>query len=67
MNDRTCQVKINDEWKEIEFENLKENDIFRLFENTGEEVIGDNGQVEFTASCDAFSDEDGIWCVDILW
>lgn len=66
MNNRICQIKVNNEWKEIKFKDLKEDDIFRLFESTGEQVFGDNNQTEFIASSNAFLNEDDIWSVNIL-
>lgn len=53
-------------WHDIEFEELKDGDTFRMFELTGEPVLDENGNWEFITNCDAFINDDGIWAVEIL-
>jgi hypothetical protein len=49
MDQRKIEVNKNGEWISIPFGELKSGDIFRMFENTGEPVIGDKDDTVFTA------------------
>lgn len=49
-NVRRVQIKINNEWKDIKFADLKKGDVFRLFEPDEKEVIDDYGHTEFLAT-----------------
>ena len=53
-------------WNEISFIDLKAKNIFRMYEPNGEPVEDINGEVEFTADCDAFENNDGIWEITII-
>lgn len=53
-------------WHDIEFKELKNGDIFRMFEPTGEPVLDKNGNWEFVANCDAYLNKNGIWTIEIL-
>lgn len=53
-------------WHDIEFKELKNGDIFRMFESTGGPVLDKNGNWEFVANCDAYLNEDGIWTIEIM-
>jgi hypothetical protein len=55
----------NDRWEEIDFWELKKRDVFRLFEPTGEAVIGSKGESEFVAISNAYENDVGAWTVDI--
>jgi len=65
MKERSCEVLSNNDWKGIEFKNLKENDIFRLYEPSGEKVMDEGGKYEFVALCAAYQNEDGIWTTNV--
>ena len=54
-----------DIWTEIEFSELKKGFIFRMYENTGEEVIGDHESVYFFATSDAYLNKDEVLMVDV--
>jgi hypothetical protein len=62
---RRVQKLINSQWEDINFEDIKTGDIFRLFESTGEPVIGNKNDTEFEAINDAYINQDGIYQVDI--
>lgn len=51
------------EWQECEFEQLKEGDMFRLTEPTGEPVVW-KGETIFHAMGDAYQNEDDIWAIE---
>ncbi len=51
-------------WAEIDFMQLVEGDMFRLFESTGEIVMDDFGRTVFTATCDAY-EHDGIGSISV--
>ena len=52
-NTRKVKIFKDEKWIDIEFENLKTGDKFRLFESTGEEVKNENG---FTNNVDTLVD-----------
>jgi hypothetical protein len=52
-------------WHDIEFKELKDGDIYRMFESTGEPVKDNNGETEFVADSDAF-EKDGVWTIAIM-
>lgn len=64
-NERIVLKKNNFTWQDINFSDLKDGDIFSLFEPSGEQVVGNNGEKEFIATSDAFLNDDGIWSVNI--
>lgn len=51
------------EFVECEFDQLKETDMFRLTEPTGEPVEW-KGETVFHAMGDAYQREDGIWAIE---
>lgn len=54
---RRVQIKDADlNWHDMEFTDLKDGDIFRMFESTGEPVIGLNDTTEWTVNGDVYSD-----------
>lgn len=59
------QRKIDSEWQDIKFEELKDGDIFRMYKSTGELVIDRDGDFEFMADNDAYVNENGIYEVKI--
>ena len=54
MDKRICKVLVNDVWKIISFRLLKEGNIFRLTEPTGEPVRDNLGKTVFMATSDAY-------------
>lgn len=64
MNElRKVQKLNNGIWEDIEFQNLKLGDTFRLFESDGEPVINDKGESEFVTISDLYL-VDGIWAIE---
>lgn len=63
---RKVEILKDGEWIEIEFCELKKDDIFRMFESTGEEVYNDNGENIFVALSDIFAGENGFLTINIL-
>ena len=64
-NIRKVKIFKDEKWIDIEFENLKTGDKFRLFESTGEEVKNENGNLEFIATSDTYIEEN-ILMIEIL-
>ncbi|MNJ01616.1 hypothetical protein D3C73_1613020 [compost metagenome] len=63
---RMTEIKQEDgTFKRIDFTDLKEGDVFRLFESTGEPVTTALGHEEFTATSDPFLNEESVWTIDI--
>ena len=54
---RSAEVLQNNEWTKVAFENLKEGDVFRLFEEDGSDV--DGGEI-CKATSAPFEDDDVI-------
>ena len=65
MKLRKCEILKDTNWSEIKFEDLKLDNIFRLFEPNGEMVVGNNKDTEFKCLSDAYTNKDGILTVDI--
>ena len=61
---RTCQILKDDEWTNINFEELKKDNKFRLFDD-GVLVKDNDGFSIFTALNDAYMNEEGIYQVDV--
>lgn len=62
---RKVEVLINNLWKPISFEKIKKDDKFRMFEPSGEQVVGDKGDIEFIAESDAYINDSNVWQIDI--
>lgn len=54
---RKAEILVNDEWIEVPFLKIKEGDIYRLFEATGEQVLDSDANGVFIAECDAYIDD----------
>lgn len=67
MRDNLRKVEIFDgtSWRQSEFRLIRKGDKFRLFECTGETVIGHNGITEFIAESDSY-ENDGVFTVKII-
>lgn len=52
-------------WHDIDFKELKDGNIFRMFESTGEPVCNPEGETEFIATCDAYLKDD-IWTIEVI-
>lgn len=65
MDMRKVELFKNDEWREIDFKQLKEGDKFRVFESTGEKVIDPKGHSEWIASCPAFIGQYGDLTINV--
>ncbi len=50
---RKVELLCNDEWIEIPFSKIREGDIYRVFEVTGEQVLDEDGHGIFIAESDA--------------
>lgn len=55
---RTTEVFKNEKWNKIDFHNLKEFDVFRLFEPDGKPVIDCKGKYIFVATSDIYQNGD---------
>jgi len=63
---RTVQIKRNNEWILSHFSDIKQGDIFIMFESdSGEKVVDAKGRSEFVAFSDSRMGEDGEWKVDV--
>jgi hypothetical protein len=65
MDERKVLVNRAGEWTEISFSELNKGDNFRMFESSGEEVIGKNNEVIFYSMSEPYKNENGIWKIDI--
>lgn len=65
MKIRTCQLFKNKEWIDIKFKDLKQGDIFRLFDD-GIPVIDNDGFTNLGAKSDAYLNDEGKYQVDIM-
>lgn len=54
MDQRKVEINKNGEWLPILFSELKNGDTFRMFESTGEPVVGDDNDTIFTAISDTY-------------
>jgi len=66
MDKRKVEVFTDDGWEEIEFENLKVNDIFRMFESDGEPVEGEKGSHIFIAKSNPYLTEEDVWTIKVI-
>ena len=60
---RKAQIFKNENWIDVEFQELKNGDNFRLFEFNGEEVKDKNGNTKFIATSDAYLNN-GFWTIN---
>lgn len=61
---RKVELLCNDEWIEIPFSKIREGDIYRVFEVTGEQVLDEDGHGIFIAESDAVKvDGPAMYCV----
>lgn len=65
MNNRKAEIKIDGEWREIPFMELKRGDTFRLFEPTGE-IVAAGKYTEFVADTDAYLNEEGVGTIGTI-
>ena len=64
---RRVQVKMDGQWIDSTMKDIKNGDVFRMFESDGEMVVGTGrvgGSVNFLALGDAWCDDNGVWGVD---
>lgn len=65
MDFRTVQRLEGDKWVNIEFNQLRLDDNFRMFESTGEQVIGLGNTTEWVATSNPFLDKDNkMWMIE---
>jgi hypothetical protein len=62
-NKRIIQVYREDKWQEIEFEELKKDDKFRMFDN-GIPVKDDKKNFQWIALSDAFLNDKKLWTIN---
>jgi len=60
---RRCEVFAQGEWQERKFMELREGNVFRLFEVSGTPVIDEDGTTDWKCVVDARQDDHGIWGV----
>lgn len=63
MEERKIEVLKGDIWERKEFYELREMDIFRMFEATGGEVVDDCYKTVFRAKSNPFG-SDGQWVIE---
>lgn len=59
-NTRTSKILINEIWQEINPIDIKVGMKFKLFEEDGSQVIGNDNSMSWIATSDAFYNEDGV-------
>ena len=64
-NTRTAEILVNGEWVSIEPIDITAGMFFRMFEETGEPVIGLEDSTVWEAIGDAYFNKDGIVTIDI--
>jgi len=68
MNYRKIEMLENEEWKEVQFQELKSGNVFRMFEPDGKPVVGAIDEFEGTTSWkvirDPYLNEDNVLTVD---
>lgn len=62
---RKIEVLKDLKWQEVQFYELRDGDIFRMFKSTGEPVFNTDEQTIFYASSNPFG-SDGVWSIDIM-
>lgn len=62
---RKVQILSQDTWQDVEFADIRKTQTFRLFEPTGEPVVGDDGKTEWVALDYPFKNEQGILQVTV--
>jgi hypothetical protein len=66
MDTREVQVNRNDQWVNIEFNELYKDEDFRMFESTGEEVRDSKGNTVFRTTSEPYLNNDEIWQIDVI-
>jgi len=59
--------KLTSKWEEVNFENLKIGDIFRIFENGKRYTNRAGGNNVWIATGDAYLNQDKIWQINTLY
>ena len=63
---RTVHIKRNNEWFSSHFSEIKQGDIFKMFETVaGNQFVDAKGRSEFVAFSDARINGSGVWAVDV--
>lgn len=65
MDNRRVEVKRNDEWTEVELKDINPGEMFRLYESTGESVIGNKNDTEFKATTAPYLNNSGEYVIGI--
>lgn len=66
MDMRTIQILENEKWIDINFEDLKTGDVFRMFESTGEPVVGDKGLDKWRVISTPYTtDVSGVYAIEV--
>lgn len=63
-NQRKVEVKKDGVWSPIVFADLHNGDIFRMFESTGEPVVGSNQDTEWVATSEPYL-VDSTYAIDV--
>lgn len=64
-DERYVEIYNCGEWVKASFEELKIGDRFRLYESTGELVIGENGQIEWFCTSKPYLNINNILTVNV--
>lgn len=65
INTRTSEVLSGGDWIKINPINIKKDMTFRMFEDTGEPILGLNDTTSWIATSDAYYNEGGVVTIDI--
>jgi hypothetical protein len=61
---RKVEILKSGEWKEVAFPDLKDGDIFRMFEPNGDPVISNvDGTIHWKVAGEPYLNEENIWTV----
>ena len=64
---RIVEVQTEDGWEQIEMKELVPGDTFRMFESTGEPVIGAGGKEDWiVCGLPYINEENGVWEVEVF-
>lgn len=62
---RKIEKLVDEQWVNYQMKDLKDGDIFRMTEPSGVPIANSLGKTQWTASGDAFLNEQNLWTIDI--
>lgn len=64
---RKVEIKKGDVWEQRTFSDIKDGDIFRLYEHGETQLVSYNGVSEFEAVGEPFKNDNGILTIKTTW